>query len=621
MRRLFSLALAFLAAISLGCPGRNRTATSATKLAAAKVDPWAKMVTAFGKLHELQPTEIRRVLEQLNSDLANANETVTKSIPLSPEQEKKYRDLFPGLTTDDWPEITSTSFTKLDPTYLYECQFFREAVQSLEVGELPSPERARLTFAWICRLMYVNPVVQEGQRGVATVLPPSPPSYALRRGWGSGLERAFAFLAASQQVGLEACLIGPAGSADKLWSHYPSGRPTNTIPPGPFWGVGVRVEKEILVFDPWKGVAAPGPNGTIATLNQLQANPELLKAWYTGEAGTLTADVVKSSEPFLALPNSAMAPRWSMFETKLGTGLNLYVDPVALRDAFGANVKFWCPSDPFDYIRSLSTFLPTDDGGRDAKPVAQQFISQYKFAQFPRSLLAVPPELKIPEAKMMLIGQSSGIYDGAFVSGMSPRERIARGQFFEATKDLVEKEKKFSAAAQRFRVQQTNIEAVRKFAATLNDIYDAKSIEIQKRPPDPVALSQIQQALDRLMKDGAPQFQLLIDATVGKPASDEATYLLACCKHEMAERFQARAERVVAIATAAAADPNADPKKLAIARDGADQASQKAQEAWGGARVWWANYEAVRDIQAIAFPGRDTHAKALSGRAANPNGK
>ena len=84
---------------------------------------------------------------------------------------------------------------------------------------------------------------------------------------------------------------------------------------------------------------------------------------------------------------------------------------------------------------------------------------------------------------MLLIGQSSGIYDAAFVSGITPRERIARGQLFEVTKDLVEKEKKFSDSARRFLTQLTNIDSVKTFAQKLNDLYYAKSIASGKSPP------------------------------------------------------------------------------------------------------------------------------------------
>jgi hypothetical protein len=599
-----------------GCR-RGGGGTQVTK-AEVKTDPWARMAGAVSKFDDQTAVELRQVLEQLNSDLANAADPAVRPAPLPADRDKAYRALFPNFTPDDWAEVNATSFTKLDAPYLLDCQLFREAVRSLEVGEAPPADRAKAAFAWVCRLVYLNPTVVDMGRG-PTMLPPAPPGAVLRRGWGSGLERSFVFLAALQQLGLDGCLIGPAGRGDKPWAFAPSGTPATALPPGPFWGVGVRVEKDVLVFNPFKGEPAPGPNGSVGTLARVKANPDLLKTWITGAAGDLTAEDVKSAEPYVAVPVSALAPRWQMFEEKLSSGLNLGVDPVALRDGFGPGTKVWCPPDPFDVGRTLATFLPPEDGGRDVSP--QPLIGQYKFSQLPRTLFSIPAELQNSDARLLLVGQSSGIYDGAFLSAPTPRERIARGQFFEATKDLVEKEKRFTQAATRFLTQQAANEPARKFASSLNDAFYAKSRELSKASPDPAAVARIQQGLDQLLKDGANLFQQLLDATVGLPAAAESTYLLAQCKHEIAERFQSRADRTNAAANAAAADPNSDPKKLAAAKDGARLASQKAGDAWAQAVEWWDRYESARESQGKGFPGRAAHAKALADRARTLAGK
>lgn len=390
------------------------------------------------------------------------------------------------------------------------------------------------------------------------------------------------------------------------------------MPQAPFWAVGVRMEKEILVFNPWNGETAPGPNGHVATLKQLKANPDMVKGWFDA---TFNAGSVSTSEPFLAVPISAMATRWAMFESKLTSGVNLFIDPVAMREAYGQNVKFWCPINTFDYSRCLPSFLPITDGGRDQGQSLDQVLGQYRFLQFPRSLLTVPPELQNQEAKMLVVGQTSGIYDQAFVSGVTPRERLARGQFFEVTKDLVEKERKFSASATRFLTQQSNTEPLRNFTKALDEACYAKSRELGKANPDPSVLAMAQQNLDKLMKDNYGVFQMLLDSVIGLPASAESTYLLALCKQEMAERFQMRADRVAKAAAAAATESNADPKKLAAVRDGAEKAAQKASEAWAGARDWWTRYESMREAQGKAFPGRAAHAKSLADRASRQTGR
>jgi hypothetical protein len=609
MRNLLFVMLAILVSLSVGC--RRGAKTAETGRGSAVVgDPWANAVKSLGKQDEQTVSDLRRVLEQLNSELA-ASDASIRPATLAPEREKQYRELFPAYAANDWAEVTSTSFTKLDAQYLVECQFFREAVLSLDLAELSPEEKARQTFNWVCRLMYVGPSSIEGPQG-PIYLPPTPGGYGLRRGWGSGLERAYAFLSALQQVGMDGCLIGPPGSDTKIWATALPDKGVNAIPPAPFWAVGVRVEKEILVFSPWRGESAPGASGRVATLSSLKANPDLVKAWFDT---SLTAEVVKSSEPYLTVPISALAGRWAIFESKLTSGMNLFIDPVALRDAFGPNVKYWCPVDTFDYSRVLPSFLPINDGGRDQGLALQQFLGQYKILQFPRSLLTVPPELQNQEAKMLLIGQTSGIYEQAFVGGVTPRERLARGQFYEVTEDLVEKEKKFSAAATRFLTQQSNTEPVRNFMKALDEACYAKSRALSQSNPDPNAIAVAQQNLDRLMKDNAGVFTMLLDSVIGLPAAAEATYLVALSKQEIAERFQARADRVAQAAAAAGVETNADPKKVAAVRDGADKAGQKAAEAWSGARYWWARYESMRETQGKAFPGRSQHAKLLSDRA------
>lgn len=614
MRKLLLVLLAILTGLTAGCRRGTKTDDS-RKGTTVVVDPWTNAVKSLAKQDEQSTSELRRVLEQLNSELA-ASDASLRPVSLTPEREKHYRELFPGFAANDWAEVTSPSFTKLDAQYLVECQFFREAVQSLDLAELPPEEKARQTFNWVCRLMYVGPSTMEGPQGMM-FLPPSPGGYGLRRGWGSGLERAYAFLSALQQVGLDGCLIGPPGSDIKPWFISVPEKVENVIPPAPFWAVGVRVDKSIFVFNPWRGEAAPGANGRVATLSELKSNPDAIKAWFDA---SLSAEAVKACEPYLAVPISAIATRWAMFESKLTSDLNLFIDPVAMRDAYGPNAKFWCPGNTFDYSRVLPSFLPATDGGRDLGTV-QQFLGQFKFQQFPRTLLTVPPELQNQEAKRIVIGQTSGIYDQAFVSGMPPRERLVRGQFFEVTKDLVDKERKFSAAATRFLTQQSNLEPVRNFMKALDDACYAKSREMSKANPDPSVIALAQQNIDRLMKENVTVFGMLLDSVIGLPAAAESTYLLALCKQEIAERFQMRADRIAKVAAAAAAEANADPKKLAAVRDGAEKAAQKAIEAWAGARDWWGRYESMRETQGKAFPGRAQHAKSLADRANRQVGK
>src|SRR5262249_4036985 len=141
-----------------------------------------------------------------------------------------------------------------------------------------------------------------------------PPSYVLRRGYGSGLERAYVFLALLQQLGIDGCLVGPPDTAEKP-SYFvptgPDGKPLTAGAKGPFWAVGARVGADVILFEPWRGERFHG------TLAALKANPDPLKPWFDDKAWGVTPDDIKKGAVFLAAPVSALAPRMELLESKL----------------------------------------------------------------------------------------------------------------------------------------------------------------------------------------------------------------------------------------------------------------------------------------------------------------
>src|SRR5262249_51996963 len=89
---------------------------------------------------------------------------------------------------------------------------------------------------------------------------------------------------------------------------------------------------------------------------------------------------------------------------------------------------------------------------------------------------------------------------------------------------------------------------------------------------------------------------LLVDQVVSEIGQAEATFLLALCKHEQAERLQARLEHP----------------------GGTDVADLRraAASAWDTALGEWRTYKGeVTEIQK-GFPGRAEHVQALTDRAA-----
>ncbi len=316
-----------LAAFAL--PGCTRPPTfKADETERDAVDPWQGVVAQLRR--ENDPAGCRRILNQLNNDLA-LKPDAPQPVGLTPEAEKTLRELL-RLRDDEVKEIRPASFSGLDPVYLAECLYLRDAARSLDVGGLPPGRQAELAFAWVCRQVVLQPWISAGPQGQPVAMPPIPPTAVLRRGSGSGLERAYVFLALLQQLDLDGSLVGPPEAADRDWTFRPE--KADGLPRGPFWAVGVRAGADVLLFDPWRGEPVPGPNGQgVGTLTQVKANPDQLKPWREDKAKpwNVSPDEVKASVPVLAVPLSAVAPRMKRLEEELRSDLpvRLAADPVA----------------------------------------------------------------------------------------------------------------------------------------------------------------------------------------------------------------------------------------------------------------------------------------------------
>ena len=123
----------------------------------------------------------------------------------------------------------------------------------------------------------------------------------------------YVFLALLQQMGLDGCLARPAsGAANTLPAYVAYAPDKKTVltgaPRGPFWAVGVRIERASGRRPALRPVArAAFP----ATLNQLKANPDSHKAWFEDRAAVsgMTAGDAKAAAVFLAVPVNSLSPR------------------------------------------------------------------------------------------------------------------------------------------------------------------------------------------------------------------------------------------------------------------------------------------------------------------------
>ncbi|HEY7424273.1 MAG TPA: hypothetical protein VH682_08610, partial [Gemmataceae bacterium] len=244
----------------------------------------------------------RGVLQQINAELS---EKPTLRPPSLTKEQKDWLREHINLDEKELAEIDSGNCTLLDGHHLDRCFLMRDAARSLEVksvrggaeqtGEKPLDQAAR-AFAWVMRQVRLR------ERGGEEV----PAAFALRRGWGSAVERALVFLALLEQFGapsapnaeLLGCLLQVPDDSGKLR----------------FWACGVVAGdgKDVYLFDPRLGLPLPGPKGQgIATLAEIRKDPEILAPLNVNEKQRydVTPEQARSAQAQFICPLSALSPR------------------------------------------------------------------------------------------------------------------------------------------------------------------------------------------------------------------------------------------------------------------------------------------------------------------------
>ena len=560
---------------------------------AAKGDPWKVAGQRLKK--ETDWAACRTALGGLATDL---NTQTKDALPALSEAEfTKLVQLVP-LSPDDREEVRATTFSAHDSVYLSDCLYLRDSADSLALNGFPPDQRAERAFAWVCRQVYLQPWMRVvGRSDGASALPPTA---VLRRGFGSGLERMYVFLALLQQLELDGCLIGGPDAGKQ-----PAGLPLVTAdnrayitgaPRGPFWAVGVRIGSDVKLFDPWRGHPFP------VTLAQLKANPDAAKAWFADPANIsgATLEDAKKATAFLAVPVNALAPRMALVESKLKNelGAKLAFNARALQDSFpDPKPAFWNPPDEpsqpdaFAYGHASRSLLPLDMGGTDRGPPSARLFDAFRREQLPTSVFKLPDALAPVPARARLGGTAAAVLGISFIEPPNPRERIQRGQFQDAAKDLVAKQETFANGLERLRLNKDADQQIKEWIELINGLY--QELGRAQLNADKVTEANIVGQIDNNWKHAGVQF--LVDRASSEVGLAESTYLLALCKHELAERSQARAD------TAVGAE--------------ADRLRSDATDSWKTALSAWRTYE-QHSVAHAGFPGRAAHARALAGRAA-----
>jgi hypothetical protein len=542
-------------------------------------------------------TTCRGALQQINTHLGAGKGGHRAALP--PDQAERLRGLF-GLDPGELDEIRGGNYTPLDGHYLDHCFLLRDAARSLDLKGLPNGpdgkplrpaalDRASAAFAWVTR-----------QVRLAAIGEQVPPAFALRRGWGSALERATVFLDLLDQ-------LNPPEQPDGAAAEFLGCLvlcPGKDGKPRP-WACGVVVGAgpEVYLFDPRLGLPLPGPKGQgVATLAEVGKDPALL-AQLTVDGKhpyDVTAEQAKAARLQLYRPLSALAPRMRpLQEQLLGPALPVRLaadaekDLERLRAAARAQglkdgeVEVWKEG-----TKLLRNFLPPEEGGVDGPhPIPLRALSGFTTQDDPtvvqvqrRQLFTLelvpwasyPRQFRDPARFRFDVGlgerlhtQFAGPFVAAVLEPNQPRDLLLRGRFTPATRKLVE-EQEVWPEVQRRRAAAEDLD--KRVGEWTDRALSGYAAQLRARG-DPAALAAANQQVADVWKESEP-IMVLLQGSMAGPRSAELVYQLGLCMHERAERLQARLDLLARAPGAAAGKAEAE----------------RAREAWKDALRWWNTY-------------------------------
>jgi hypothetical protein len=562
--------------LSGGCSDRRPTATK-PKTATVVDDPLAEIRDAARKEHSLE--SCKTIVAQLNEMLRRES---PKPSPLSSADREMLTNHL-NLTEDELAEVAREEFSPLDAHYLEECFLLHDALVSLDLdysdtSDAAHLERAKRAFTWAMRQVWLRDFA----------LPFAPPSYALKRGSGCPPERVAIALALFQVMGLDGCVVGQ--------------NPTAVVPQ--MWAVGLRLGKSVYLFDPRAGVPFLKPDGrSVYTLADVKSNPDLIKSQAEFFSPKVEAkDLAATSELSLVPALSAVAPRMQFLRSTLNLTPPLVcgMDPKTLATNFaqtGEKVSFGTPArGPGPRTRAtaltptlmLAYFLPPVEGGFDRSKPEEAAIEVFKRELVP----GVPPPdvlrsgIVTGAPSLRLFNYFGGRFLTAALGENEPRQQILRGQFDEATNTLVDRQAKIELLLDRSAGDQSVDKEAAEWARQLASASATLTrAEREGRLNDPAA----QEARNRIevLNKSSEKVVIQIDRAAAPATTADQTYLLALCKHELAERMSHRR--------------GVEPTKV--------------RDDWRNAVSWWNKYLGNTASKPWIPAGQIAHAKKLQAEA------
>jgi hypothetical protein len=564
---------AAVAAIALS-PGCDRKGGTKIEKPTQGVAADAEATTVAQLDSQQDSSQCHVVLHQLDV-LPSASER-----PALSESERAELGRVMRLTPAELGEVSQTNFTSTDGWYLSECLLIRAGVKSLRLETRPPLEQAQLSFDWVSRLIYIDD--RAGR--------PVNPWLTYEIGWASPISRAYAVLAAWQQLGLDGCVVGPPALKDTESVSIDPRDPTSMPAYAPVRACGVKIGKDLFLFNPTTGKAFPTADGKgVLTLADARAKPDLV-------AGQKPADEAKDWRPFLCPPLSALSTRirWLEKYNPGNLGVKLHSDVREQQAAFKADLTdipcdVWnTTSDVYSPTRVLGTIATEELSSRNQKTLRDFCKAQ-----------SVPRE-HIPMADLAeagLTGDALGYVLGVFVEPFAtlryapntPRDLIIRGQFQQANQSLDVTKQKVDDARHRIQTDRTVRKDFQRWAEQFRKLFFEINLA---RDRNPAAVPAAMKMLDDFQnvpinRDIERAFVL---GSAARPLGAEVAFLMAECAHERAERSQL------------------DNPATAAAN-------------WKNAADWWNRFLDASLQAGSPFPAREPQARALLARCQQFTGK
>lgn len=552
-RSFIAVVCVVLAAV--GCDSKKPT--SGGGAAPATVGAEAEGTALAGLETQQTAAQCRTVLQQLdNLDTPGAR-------PVFSETEREELKTLLRLSPAEATEVAQNNFTVTDSAYLEECLLIRAGLRGLKFDGKPAIERARIGFDWACRQ-----AVNDDR-----LLWPSPPWWTLQGGSGIPLSRAYLILAVWQQLGLNGCLVGPPALKTTMSLTPNKADPEGTPLYAPVRACGVKIEKDVLLFDPDSGQPILSADGkSVLTLAQAKASADLVKKFDSAEDAATWL-------PYLAPPLAGLSKRMEWLESKNPgvVGVKLFVDARAQRallNADGTACEAWnVPDDPFSPPRIIGRYA-----AEEAKPNApttlkdRHRVGMVPLEHFPRTNLTknLAAELNFLFARPFeMLRYTSG----------SPRDLMLRGQFREATASLEETKKLVDNARDRMEQDAT---LRRDFEEWGKQYFELNTKYLRARRDDPAEAPIAEKELTnfRSQPKNVDVERAFVWGNASRPLGAEVAFLMASCVHERAERAQL-------------------------------EGSSQAVGHWKNASDWWGRFLDASAQAQTPFLSREKHAQAM----------